>query len=464
MTREARGFIAAVITAGGGALMYGLCFGNATDAGYFWVLPIVAGLASLLKFRLPGILATYSPASLVLLYGVLRGQLFATMVAACVAGVLPSVIRARPDVLWARLGFNVANLALSVLVSFQTLQLLHSFQWYEPANLALTACLYFTVNILLTSGVVALTSATEFGEVCSEWYVWTGPYYLTGAAVVGLLVASVPSIESTGWLLPLPLVYLVHFFSMLTRSNVSAGRPQTGSRLSREAAGYVYGVVAAGAIVGVAAMSHWATEDSVRLLAYVAATTTVSLLKIRLPGIRGTLSLNFVLLISAIAELHMSEALLLALMAAVVQSLWRSKRRPSAVQVSFNAACLILSTALAQLGYWWASGVLLLDSSLLILIPISVATLLLYLSNTLLVAVVLCLTENKPITRAWQQCNFWTLPYYLVGAAAAAMIIHGGRTGGWFTLLLILPVLAMVFVSYRLHVARLMARSVSASA
>lgn len=48
----------------------------------------------------------------------------------------------------------------------------------------MAACVYFTVNILLTSGAVSLTGGLAFTEAASEWYVWTAPYYLVGAAIV----------------------------------------------------------------------------------------------------------------------------------------------------------------------------------------------------------------------------------------------------------------------------------------
>lgn len=119
----------------------------------------------------------------------------------------------------------------------------------------------------------------------------------------------------------------------------------------------------------------------------------------------------------------------------------------------------MLSAALAQLGYRAALDHLTPGSVLAPLIP---ATMILYLSNTLFVAVVLCLTEDKPVTHASQQCNFWALPYYLVGGTAATLMICAGRSPEWYSSLLLLPALAMVFAFYRLHVSRLVAAAPTA--
>jgi hypothetical protein len=120
-------------------------------------------------------LATYSPGSLVLLYGVFNDQLPATLAAACLTAVAPSFCNAKSKVNWLRLSFNVANLSLSVMLCFLATHALRQLSWYEPAVLAVAACLYFTVNIMLTSGAVSLTGGLAFADAASEWYVWTAP-------------------------------------------------------------------------------------------------------------------------------------------------------------------------------------------------------------------------------------------------------------------------------------------------
>ncbi len=81
-----------------------------------------------------------------------------------------------------------------------------------------------------------------------------------------------------------------------------------------------------------------------------------------------------------------------------------------------------------------------------------VAVLVLYACNSLLVTAMLCLIQAKRLSTAWRQCSFWSMSYYMVGAAAAGMITATLNVSGGQSLLLILPVMAMVYVCYKAHV------------
>jgi hypothetical protein len=117
-------------------------------------------------------------------------------------------------------------------------------------------------------------------------------------------------------------------------------------------------------------------------------------------------------------------------------------------QIAFNAATFILdvSNVLCCRLLLGSVGSAALPTFLLI------ATGLLYASNTVLVTGVLCLAERKPMRDMWQLCYFWSFPYYLVGAAASGLMIATARGLGWPFTFLVLPLLIMVYVSYRLHV------------
>ena len=72
------------------------------------------------------------------------------------------------------------------------------------------ALVFFFANTLPISIVIALTEGKSSRKVWSECYFWSFPYYLVGAAAVGL-VGIVN--RSAGWetsLLVLPLIYWVY--------------------------------------------------------------------------------------------------------------------------------------------------------------------------------------------------------------------------------------------------------------
>ena len=124
-------------------------------------------------------------------------------------------------------------------------------------------------------------------------------------------------------------------------------------------------------------------------------TVVASMLKMRLPGMRGTISVHFVLMLVTIAQLNLSEAIFLSAIAGMVQCVWKVNRTPTVTRTLFNATCLALSTAAA---YVICRGALAVWTSGF-LVGLIAATLVLYTVNTFMVATVLCLVEHKPVRR-----------------------------------------------------------------
>ena len=190
------------------------------------------------------------------------------------------------------------------------------------------------------------------------------------------------------------------------------------------------------------------------LLALVAST-----LKVRLPGITGTISVNFLFILVAIALFTFPETVLLASLACMVQCLWRAKSRPRIVQLSFNIATLAISSGASyRLSHLVAgspsphTGVLL-----------AVAAAFYFTADTMLVSGVIALVQGKSLFAVWQQCYLWSFPYYLAGAAIAALVVETNRELGWAMSLLILPLMYLVYVFYRIGVGRLGGGSVTAA-
>jgi diguanylate cyclase (GGDEF)-like protein/putative nucleotidyltransferase with HDIG domain len=68
---------------------------------------------------------------------------------------------------------------------------------------------------------------------------------------------------------------------------------------------------------------------------------------------------------------------------------------------------------------------------------------------------VVALTERKKISRVWKECYFWCLPYYLLGAAVAALVGRLTHMIGWPTATLVIPILYFMYRSYHLYLQRL---------
>ena len=453
-------YIFAVIGAGAVVLTNALLKWPATVPGPWIIYAALTVLASVVKLRLPGMRGTYSLSFLCLLYGVAHFSLPEVLLAGCAGAVAQSLpdAKTRPHLI--QMLFNAANVVISVAASFiiGRIWLAASMSHYLPAVMALVACAYFVINTVIVSGVLSLLHRKPLADVCGQWYVWSFPYYLVGVTLVGLVPAPGHRVSGEAWLVLLPALYLVHFFLGLAEWRASSPvlGAQSHTPLPHAAQMYLAGVMATGAIVLAWAVVDWDSQNPVRFAVYLTLAVLASTLKIRLPHVQGTLTPGFVLLLVAIAQLSLPETAVMAAVVGVVQVVWRSARRPLLAQILFNPACLSLSAALA----WALSRVVLdplLDHSVIGVLLVS--TLVLYGSNTAIVAVMLALLARKPLGGVWQICYFWSFPYYLAGATAAGIMTAMTRTADWPTSLLVLPTMALLFLTYRLQVSQAVARN-----
>ena len=198
-------------------------------------------------------------------------------------------------------------------------------------------------------------------------------------------------------------------------------------------------------------VSHWETADPVRFTIYLLLALVASTLKVRLPGVTGTMSLNFLFILIGVSQLSFSETLALGAVASAMQCVWKARTRPSVPQVLFNIAALTMAITSAHFIYHLPQ-IQQVNGRLLVLLAL--AACFYFLTNTVLVATVLSLVETKPFARIWQQCYIWSFPYYLVGSAIAGLVTVSSRAIGWHGSLLVLPLMYLVYTFYRLYLAR----------
>jgi len=191
--------------------------------------------------------------------------------------------------------------------------------------------------------------------------------------------------------------------------------------------------------------------DLPRYFAYLLLAVIASTLKVRLPGITGTISVNFLFILIGIADFTMAETLTMGCIAILMQCIWRTKTRARLIQVAFNVAALAISIGAAYQVSHFALALARADSLSALLV---IAACVFFVSNTLLISGVLCLIEGKPLMKIWQQCYLWSFPYYLVGSAIAGLVAVSNRAIGWEASLLVLPLMYLVYTFYRLYLER----------
>jgi diguanylate cyclase (GGDEF)-like protein/putative nucleotidyltransferase with HDIG domain len=195
---------------------------------------------------------------------------------------------------------------------------------------------------------------------------------------------------------------------------------------------------------------HQSSKNIAEFICYLGIAILASRLKVNLPGITGTLSVNFLFILIGVLELSFTETLILGAISMLAQCMYPT--RPRAMQVTFNVCAGSISTALAYLVFHHPLMNLAIDSRPVLL---GVSATVYFIANAGSIATVISLTERRPLHRILVDCYFWSFPYYLVGAGIAGVIVWMNRTLNWETSLLILPVVYLIYRSYRLYLGKL---------
>lgn len=209
-------------------------------------------------------------------------------------------------------------------------------------------------------------------------------------------------------------------------------------------------VIAAGTASLIEAAIHQSSKNIAEFICYLGVAILASRLRVTLPGITGTLSVNFLFILVAIAELSYAEAMTLGAIAMLAQTF--HPNRPSAIQLTFNVCAGSLSTAIAYLVYHSALANHFISSRPLILCIASSAY---FFSNAGCIGTVISLTERRPLGRILVDCYLWSFPYYLAGAGIAAVIAWFNQEFNWETSLLFVPAMYIIYRSYRLYLGKL---------
>jgi hypothetical protein len=135
-----------------------------------------------------------------------------------------------------------------------------------------------------------------------------------------------------------------------------------------------------------------------------------------------------------------AEVVIIGLTAALVQSFWRAKK-VRAVQVSFSAAALVISSCFAYAAAHFLLGRGGADTP----VPLLVLAGAFYLPlNTALVAAVVALVERKSVRHVARACYEHVFPYFIGGILFAGLVSGAfDRSVAWKGALILLPVVVL---------------------
>lgn len=208
----------------------------------------------------------------------------------------------------------------------------------------------------------------------------------------------------------------------------------------------------AGCSCFIVALFHWQPNDPVKFACYLIAALLASPLKVILPGVEGTLSVNFLFTLLGILELGLPDTLLIVLASTLGQAFWKRRQKVKLVQFLFNWSQLTVSSAIAYGAYKLVCVYVLHAPGPLALLAAAITH---FGCNTAAMSTIIGLTENKPVPKVWNDSFLWSFPYYMVGAAVAGLVHFLNGHIGWQSSLLVLPPIYLMYRSYRLYLGKL---------
>src|SRR5215470_16915666 len=155
--------------------------------------------------------------------------------------------------------------------------------------------------------------------------------------------------------------------------------------LSLQTKAFVGITASIGVVVLAFALSHWQSQDPMRFVCYLVVAILASGLKVQLPGIDGTMSVNFLFILLGVLELSLPETLIIGCTATLVQSLWQARKRLDPFKVSFNVGMMANACASTYFSYHWLAGKVGSNKPILLM----VAALVFFFANTLPISIVI---------------------------------------------------------------------------
>ena len=171
-----------------------------------------------------------------------------------------------------------------------------------------------------------------------------------------------------------------------------------------------------------------------------------SRLKVKFPGVNGSMSVNLPFIFIAMIQLSMGEALAVAVVSVFIQTIPKAPHKFVAVQALFN-----MSTAMVAAGLGWHAFQFGYATHLNLAASLAWSCGVHLLASTVPVAVVISLMDNRRAFGTWSEIFHLSFPYYLASTGLASIAAGVGGHPNWPTLAGIACVMFVTYRSYRMY-------------
>jgi len=163
-------------------------------------------------------------------------------------------------------------------------------------------------------------------------------------------------------------------------------------------------------------------------------------LRVSLPKLTGSMSVNLPFILLALSELSLAEALLITATSTLVQCLWSEGAQQKPMKLMFNVAVTLIAAQAA----WYSMQAVAPNSGL----GLALGAAAYLLVNTIPVASIITLTEGGNVFGIWRRIVQLTFPYFVLAAGVAGLAKLAAHAFAWYIPLLILPLMFFVQRSF----------------
>jgi len=168
-------------------------------------------------------------------------------------------------------------------------------------------------------------------------------------------------------------------------------------------------------------------------------------MKLTLPGFDSCMSMNLPFLLIAVAQLDLSQAVIVGAVSTLAQSLPSPGSQTKPLQMLFNvctiANAIAISCFFASRATGWPAAAK--------PVVITLTALVFFVADTLPVATIIALAEHKSWVRTWDGIVLLSLPYFVLSAGVATIVVTWALYLGWQLPSVLLVVMYCVYRSFR---------------
>lgn len=213
---------------------------------------------------------------------------------------------------------------------------------------------------------------------------------------------------------------------------------------------YIGAVIALAAAIFCLRIAAAQLSPLIPFLLLVLLSSLTSAFKVQLPIASGSnMSVSYVVDIAAMMLRGPDAAMIVGAASGWSQTTLNSKERNPPYRTLFNIAILLITVQAAGRAYASLGGRR--DAAVAaMVVPLAGMALTYFFVNTVPIAIAIALTTTQNAWRVWKSEFAPTAPNYLIGAAAAAVVIEVTESSGyWLTLLLTAAPLYLTYKMYR---------------